>query len=258
MAWPRTRDLITQQKFIYAYLYFCPDATACGCYLISLDRSAADLSMTAASLDDALDEFARRSLILRDKTTGEIYVVDWPRWHLFSSPQARGALWDSISKIQSRSLWIKVENAYKSTPKPGKGKEKSKGKSKASSEEEDTGNPTPSRSMPTRSRSSSGVRCWTLEDRREAQALEAEYGGQCVRDAVNALEQDGIEALPSRVARALQPSAIKLPPWWWMSESGTKTAAEMCGLTANPGEESPQFQQRIRDAVERITTQGTS
>jgi hypothetical protein len=254
MAWPRTRDLITQQKFIYAYLYFCPDATACGCYLISVDRSAADLSMTAASLDDALDEFARRGLILRDKTTGEIYVVDWPRWHVFSSPPARGALWDSISKIQSRSLWIKVENAYKSIPKPGKGKEKSKGK--ASSEEEGSGPPPPSRQQPTRS--PSGIRCWTQEDHREAHVLAAQYGEQRIQEAVHALEKDGIEPLPSRVTKALQPRAVKLPPWWWKSESGTNAAADMCGLTAHPGEALSQFQQRIRDATERITALGAS
>jgi hypothetical protein len=134
MAWPRVRDMITQQKFIYVSLYFNPDTTACGCYLLGVDRLAADLSMTAASLDDALDEFSRRGLIQRDKSTGEVFVVDWPRWHRFDSVPARGALWSSIAKIQSRDLWIKVESAYKSMPKPGKGKEKEK----ASSKEEGT------------------------------------------------------------------------------------------------------------------------
>jgi hypothetical protein len=130
MAWPRVRDLISQQKFIYTYMYYSPDATACGCYLFSLDRCAADMSMTAASLDDALDEFSRRGLVLRDKSTGEIFVVDWPRWHRFSTPAAWGALWTSIGRIQSRELWIKVENAYKSIPSPSKGKEKGKSISK--------------------------------------------------------------------------------------------------------------------------------
>jgi hypothetical protein len=130
LAWPRVRDLISQQKFIYTYMYYTPDATACGCYLLSLDRCAADLSMTAASLDHALDEFIRRGLILRDKSTGEIFVVDWPRWHNFSTPAARGALWTSINRIQSRELLIKVESVYKSVPSPGKGKDKGKGISK--------------------------------------------------------------------------------------------------------------------------------
>ena len=124
MAWPRVRDLITQQKFIYCYLYFNPDVMTCGCYLLSLDRCAADLGMTAASLDDALDEFSRRNLVLRDKSTGEIFVVDWPRWHNFSTLPARGALWSSIGRVQSRDLWIKIENTYKSIPAPSKDKDK--------------------------------------------------------------------------------------------------------------------------------------
>lgn len=126
LSWPRTRDLITQHKCIYVALYYNPDASACGCYLLGVNRLAADLSMTPDSLDDALDEFARRDLILRDKKTGEIYVTDWPRWHRFTTPAACGALWTSISKIQSRDLWIKVESAYKSTPSPCKGKNKVK------------------------------------------------------------------------------------------------------------------------------------
>ncbi|CAJ0698503.1 hypothetical protein R11007_02811 [Ralstonia holmesii] len=130
LSWPRTRDLITQHKAIYVSLYYNPDTTACGCYLLGVNRLAADLSMTPDSLDDALDEFARRGLILRDKKTGEIFVSDWPRWHRFGTSAARGALWTSISKIQSRDLWIKVESSYKSIPSPCKGKVKDKASSK--------------------------------------------------------------------------------------------------------------------------------
>ena len=130
MAWPRVRDMITQQKFIYVSLYYNPDTTACGCYLLGVDRLVAEPSMNTARLDDALDEFSRRDLVQRDKATGEVFVVDWPRWHRFDSMPARGALWSSIARIQSRDLWIKVESAYKSIPKPGKGKEKENASSK--------------------------------------------------------------------------------------------------------------------------------
>lgn len=134
LAWPKVRDLITQQKFIYVSLYFNPDTTACGCYLLSVDRLAADLSMTAASLDDAIEEFGRRQLVLRDKATGEIFVKDWFRWHRYATPAAKGALWSSIEKIQSPQLKSVAKNTYESIPSPGKGKVKDK--EKASSYEE--------------------------------------------------------------------------------------------------------------------------
>jgi hypothetical protein len=54
--------MITQQKAIYVYLWHCPDSSAGGCFLFSIDRSAADLSMSPNSLDDALDEFVRRKV----------------------------------------------------------------------------------------------------------------------------------------------------------------------------------------------------
>lgn len=104
LRWPKIKDLITQQKFIYVALYFNGDSTACGCYLLGVVSLAADLSMTPSSLDDALLEFKRRGLIEYDKDTGELFVVDWPRWHNYKTPAALGALRTSVEKIQSRKL----------------------------------------------------------------------------------------------------------------------------------------------------------
>lgn len=66
LEWPRIRDLIMQQKFIYSELYYNPNASSCGCYLYGVEASAARLGMTANSLDDALQEFERRRLVNGD------------------------------------------------------------------------------------------------------------------------------------------------------------------------------------------------
>jgi hypothetical protein len=70
--------------------------------------------MTANSLVDALEEFERRNLIMWDRSTSEIFVVDWPRWHRFNSPAALGALRASVGKIQSKKLSMAVKKAYES------------------------------------------------------------------------------------------------------------------------------------------------
>lgn len=113
LRWPRIRDMITQHKFIYTHLYWHPDSSACGCYLLGIESTAPDLSMTANSLVDALQEFERRKLILWDQDTAEIFVTDWPRWHIFKSPAAKGALASSIKKIQSKKLLKAVIESYK-------------------------------------------------------------------------------------------------------------------------------------------------
>jgi hypothetical protein len=128
LRWPRIRDMITQHKFIYTHLYWHPDSSASGCYLLGIESTAPDLGMTAGSLVDALEEFERRELIMWDRGTSEIYVVDWPRWHRFISSASFGALKASILKIQSKKLAVVVKNAYKSTldDRKEKGKEKEK------------------------------------------------------------------------------------------------------------------------------------
>lgn len=126
LRWPRIRDMITQHKFIYTHLYWHPDSSACGCYLFGIESTAPDLGMTAGSLVDALEEFERRKLIMWDRDTCELFVVDWPRWHRFGSPASLGALKASISKIQSKKLAAVVKNAYKSTLEGRKDKDKDK------------------------------------------------------------------------------------------------------------------------------------
>ena len=128
--WPRTRDLISQQKGIFAYLWFHPDQTACGCYLIGVDSTAADLSMTSSSLGDALREFQRRKLIDYDEETGEILIPDWFRWYFPNSPAARGAVEAAIKRILSTDLRTKTKNLYESIAEGRKGKEKEKDSSK--------------------------------------------------------------------------------------------------------------------------------
>ena len=119
--WPRTRDLITQQKGIFSYLWFHPDQTAAGCYLLPLDATAADLSMTSSSLVDALSEFKRRKLIDIDDETGEILLSDWFRWYFPGSPAARGAVDAAIRRILSTELRQKSENLYKTYGEGRKG-----------------------------------------------------------------------------------------------------------------------------------------
>lgn len=103
------------------YLFCSPDASACGCYFLSRLRAAADLSLPVPALDEALREFERRKLVALDHETGEIFVLSWPRWMNFKTPQARGALWSSIDRVKSQKLSTFVKKAYESIARPGKG-----------------------------------------------------------------------------------------------------------------------------------------
>jgi hypothetical protein len=215
--------------------------------------------MTPNSLSDALDEFARRSLISRDKETGEIWIVDWPRWHLYNTPQARGALWSAIGKIQSRKLWISAKNAYESIPKPGK--DKSKDKDKASSNEEEPATSGSKLNNPEGradakqpsgpKKSPAGVVCWSLDDFQEAALLEQKYGLETIKAVVETLRAADVVALPSRVAARFIKREAGLEAQWWTTDDGTEGAALALGLKLLPGESYPALRLRIRTEVER-------
>lgn len=123
LSWPAVANLLPDQKFIGAYLFFSPDANACGCYFLPRPRAAADLSLPVDALEEALREFERRKLVALDHQTGEIFVLHWPRWMRFNTVGARGALWTSIDRIKSQKLSTLAKKAYESIPRPRKGVE---------------------------------------------------------------------------------------------------------------------------------------
>ena len=195
--------MIMQQKFIYAEMYLNPNASSCGCYLYGTESTAARLGMTSNSLEDAIAEFERRRLIEYDKATGEIYVIDWPRWHLYKTPAAKGALKAAIEKIQSQKLRAFVKKAYESTLDDWKGKDKEKDKASSTKAEEalPSNGPTKAVKQPVKSRA--GILCWTNDDRNLAEELEKRYGVDAIRRAI-AIQPPGVAPLPSRVEEQLR------------------------------------------------------
>lgn len=110
-AWPRVRDLITQQKFICSYLWVNRFADGCGCYLLPISAAAAEMSMSESSLPDALREFERRELIEQDPETGEILILDWFRWHRLNG-RSRPIVERGIERIISARLGAKTRELY--------------------------------------------------------------------------------------------------------------------------------------------------
>lgn len=256
LNWPKIRNLITIHKFIYVQLYFGTDSMSCGCYLYGIDSNAASLSSTPCVIEEALNEFCNRGLIEHDKLTGEIFVTDWPRWHNFKTPAARGALWSSIEKIQSQKLLEKVKIIYELIPRPPKQKDKNRidynnDKTSVYNNNLANFNDTKLNDQPSNvpAKSKTGIRIWTIEDQSEANYLEKHYGEAFVSEAVLELLNQGIDPLPSRIRSKLYASkaGTTLPPHWWSNEASTIEAGKFLKLEPRPGELLVEFRNRIRD-----------
>lgn len=193
LRWPRTRDLITQHKFIYLYLWANPAQTACGCYLLPIDALAAEMSMTPTSLADALDEFERRQLVQLDRDTGEIWLPDWFRWYQPRTPAARGAVESAILKILSAKLREKIEKSYETTTSPRKGKEKEKVKDKAAAADGNGGSKKCGRIH------ASGIMCWNADDERAAERLHRDTPPDILASAIRECKKAGKQAYPSYI-----------------------------------------------------------
>lgn len=211
LRWPRTKNLISQQKGILMYLFAGPEQTACGCYLLPIDGYAGDLSMSPSSLEDAVAEFTRRGLVDYDAETGEILLIDWFRWYRPNSPSARGAADTALARIQSCRLKEKAQNLYKSTPKLRKGKGKGEGISARHGNSQPAADHSPfpaSGGGPAKKRrtvmANTGVVCWTDEDALRAEGLEADFGVAALIAAVEEVVRQGVEPLPYRVMQKLK------------------------------------------------------
>ncbi|ASU38152.1 hypothetical protein hmeg3_07455 [Herbaspirillum sp. meg3] len=212
--------------------------------------------MTANTLRDAIDEFRRRGLLDLDKDTGEVYVIDWPRWHLFKTPAALGALRSSVNRIQSKKLLITVKNAYKSTLDGCKGKDKVKDKVSSLEEEMDGRLERPQKQKQAFAkpyRSEAGILCWTEDDKFFAENLLKAFGKEIIQKTVAELETEGVEPLPSRVSKILNlvssPLPKGIPKNWLVSDDLTILAGNAIDLQARRGESMEAYRQRIKNQI---------
>ena len=107
---------------IYHTWATCPEA--CGCWLLDLGAFQGALNITAPALLAAFEEFRKeRKLVDMDLETGEVFILDWFRFHKFNTPVRRRLLEDSIKRIQSPRLKAIVEKSASCVPREGKVRE---------------------------------------------------------------------------------------------------------------------------------------
>jgi hypothetical protein len=103
-SWPKIVDLLLDQKAIAAYMFTNRFTTACGCYELPRRLVAGELGLTLTVLEEAIRQFCVLDLVAIDKGTAEVFVVDWFRFHKFSTGAQVTNFWRSRDKVQSPRL----------------------------------------------------------------------------------------------------------------------------------------------------------
>lgn len=115
MAWPKTRNFLPDQKLIIYHLWATCEQ-ACGCCLLELGKFHGDLSISESALQAAIAGFEASKIVRMDQETGEIFILDWFRFHKFDNPVRKRLLAESIARIQSPRLKSIVEKSMSCLP----------------------------------------------------------------------------------------------------------------------------------------------
>ena len=91
MSWPRVENLLPDQKLIVYSLWANRFQNCSGCFLLPLSMFSVSISIKEQAVQDALHEFQRRELVDADWKTGEIYILDWLRFHSFKTGRSLAA-----------------------------------------------------------------------------------------------------------------------------------------------------------------------
>jgi hypothetical protein len=97
-------DLLPDQKLIVVALNVNPFVKMCGCFSLPLKMFAALLSIQSEAVESALRDFVKRGLIEMDWETGEVYILDWLRYHTFTNGWVKIEYFKQIENIQSAKL----------------------------------------------------------------------------------------------------------------------------------------------------------
>ena len=116
LNWPRIAPMLPELKLLVLALWSSPYMSMCGCGLVPLRPFASTLGLSPESTQSALDILEQAGLIVSDRTTGEIFVRDWFRFHKFATVKIYVGLLRSVEKIESLELKTLVRSLLPAAP----------------------------------------------------------------------------------------------------------------------------------------------
>ncbi len=177
-----------------------------------------ETGLDPVALSGALADIERRSHILTDAKTGEIFIKDFFRDNSFATPQRRGQARDDFGQIESAALREAVLRAINNNPScclqsadlyefVENQNVTSQGKVKVRKDKVEAAVPRAgARGTAAKSynRRESGIITWLPADCAAAEKLELEYPPADISAAITALKKDVKQPVPGRVAQKIE------------------------------------------------------
>ncbi|MFZ5882405.1 MAG: hypothetical protein ACOYYI_01340 [Chloroflexota bacterium] len=101
--WPRYKALDSVQRLVYHQLWTSREMMSIGVGLVSHAKLADGASQAITAIPGILDFISQKRLIEYDPSTGEVFVVDWFRFHTFRGVGLKIAL-KELERIESKAI----------------------------------------------------------------------------------------------------------------------------------------------------------
>ena len=208
MSGSKVWNFLPDQKLIIYHLWATASNDA-GCFEPDLAGWSGHLSLTVDSLKSALADFEKRGIISCDYETGEVFILDWFRFHKFENGVRKNMLASAINKIQSQKLKKlvlakKEEMDIKNGVIPEKTKTYAAKQSKVNKIKTACGMQAVQNLPAKKMVEICGIKCWYAEDKALVSKAIEDFGIEEVKKAVEELARQGREPLPSYLVNILK------------------------------------------------------
>ena len=94
-------DLTPEEKYFYIYLMTNSKTSQCGIYELPKRIIETETGYNRETVDKLLDRFVEYKKIKYCKETGEIFLINWLKHNIISSPKVRKCIYKELKKIKS-------------------------------------------------------------------------------------------------------------------------------------------------------------
>lgn len=231
LNWPKVRSLSLSAKFLYIYLYFCIESSASGCYLFGTTTAAALIGISVEEVEEILRTLQAQTLITRCEDTGEIYVENWPEWHLFKSTAAKSVLKTAIGSIKNTKMKTRLLEQYRHILGPENFKTEYESNAALWH----------------------GIYLHNDRDFQIAKKVDERFCVEIIIQAIHELIDQNQRVLPSAILKKLSPKSNAKPfsTGTLNSHQSIMNAANRLGINPRPGESYDELRTRIDIEIEK-------
>lgn len=216
LNWPRVAVRLPEEKLILLSVWAAPWLSCAGVGMLPLRPFAASMGLSAEATETGIDNLVTAGLLDFDKSTYEIQVCDWFRFHRFKPGRSVGILIAGIDKIQSeriKNACIKQSITY--LPTAAATATSSSTEAAAPAREEKNAAKVSTKKKYTQH--ASGIECWDASDRQSAEQLAVSTSPENLAAAIAAVRAASKSPVPGTVRKALYAAerhheAVNRPP----------------------------------------------